>query len=651
MCGLVGWIQNKESDLKGNKILLEKMSLPLKHRGPDAYGDFIDKNCSMAHYRLSIIDLSNNGIQPMSDNTGSIRIVYNGEVYNFKDIKETFNLEDDDNVFKSKTDTEVILYLYKKLGTDFVKHLNGMFSLAIWDTSKNVLILARDPYGIKPLFYMKINSRLYFASEIKALLQVPEYKPSCSLEGLYHYLSFNYVPGRLTAFEGIEEFPSGYIAEINAESLKINFTRYFDINYNINKNLSEKESIEQTLFYLRKSIKRQLISDVPVGVMLSGGLDSSTLTALMSEVRGNSDFHTFSIGFDDKSFDESEYARIVASHVGTTHHKIFVTPEKVRELLKRYICYIDEPYGDGSAIPTYLLAQTAKEYVTVLLSGEGGDEFFSGYDTHLAYKIRNIYNSSVPGLIRKKLIPYCVNLLPVSHRKLSFEFKAKRFIRGAGLNTPYSHFFWRVVLDYDFKKEILKNFERYETFSMSQDFFEEKYVFCNAEDDLNRLLYLDYSFHLPDDLMIKNDRMTMAHSLEARVPFTDNELVQFLATVPVKYKLKGFKKKNLLRQSMKNYLPKKVRNKKKVGLEMPYSRWLTVQFRDIAEAYFSKKMIDSVNFFNYDIIKKMWDEHLAMKFDHGRFFWGLLNYMIWHESYIKNKDYLSYLQDVRKPRG
>lgn len=648
MCGFLGVLRLNDDSRSFNNELLAELSQPLRHRGPDSFGVHWEGPCGLAHHRLSVIDCSSAGNQPMSNETEKIWIAHNGEIYNFQDLKKDFAL-DRNHRFRSRTDTEVILHLYEEIGPDFVKHLNGMYATALWDGRREQLYLARDPYGIKPLFYLQTKDAFWFSSEIKALLEVPGYQRKPSLEALYHYLSFNYISGSLTAFENIHELPPGHMLTLNPAGKEPRIERFFDLKYEINPAITKKEAAHLSLEYLEKAVRRQLISDVPVGVMLSGGVDSSALTALMAKVRGDSNFHTFSIAFEDSSFDESKYSGIVAEHVGTTHHQILVTPEKVENLLPKYLAYIDEPYADGSAIPTYLLSECAKDYVTVLLSGEGGDEFFAGYDTHLAYKMRRLYRK-IPPVVRKGIIQKIVNLLPVSHKKLSFDFKAKRFAAGAELDTARSHLAWRVVLDEDAKRKILRDYNLYEDFHPSAEFFSRAFNRCAAADELNRLLYIDFSYHLADDLMIKNDRMTMAHSLEARVPFTDNELVRFLATVPVNYKLPGTKKKYLLRAAMKDYLPKEITAKKKVGLEMPYSSWFRNELREMAEDLFSRSNINATGFFDADKIAALWKEHQTMKVDHGRFFWGLLNYLLWYEIYFTKKNYRSYLTPPRKPR-
>ena len=427
------------------------------------------------------------------------------------------------------------------------------------------------------------------------------------------------MPGSLTAFEGIRELRPGHRLELRSGELEPTVTRFFDLDYSIDSVMTEAEAIRRSRELLEEAVRRQLVADVPVGVMLSGGMDSSALARLMADVRGGADFHTFSIGFQDPSFDESAYARMVASALGTEHHEVLVTPDAVRQLLPVYLAYIDEPYADGSAIPTFLLSATAKDFVTVLLSGEGGDEIFAGYDTYSAAKVRRWYRRA-PAWLRGAART-CAERLPVSHRKLSLDFKAKRFVRGAELDVPRSHFSWRVVMSDDTKAMMLTDAARGGGYPASDRLFVATYDHCSAEDELNRLLYVDYSFHLPDDLMIKNDRMTMAHSLEARVPFTDLDLVQFLSTVPVEYKLKGLRKKHLLRSAMKGRLPEAVLRKKKVGLEMPYSRWMRRELREFAGDVLLSPTVKATGLFDPSEIQRLWSEHSG---DGGRSWPALL---------------------------
>lgn len=649
MCGIAGVVKFDRNIDDRIKQCLNEMSQSLAHRGPDDSDTKIIGPCGLTHRRLSVIDLSPAGRQPMHNKDDTVWIVCNGEIYNFRELRQEYELDKKGYKFRSRTDTEVLLYLYDEFGIDCLELLNGMYSFAIWDAKTNTLHLARDGYGIKPLFYTQQNGAIWFSSEIKTLLSIPGYRLKPSIEALYHFLSLGFIPDKHTAFEGIYELRPGHRLSyaLGDECPKVR--RFFDIDYKIDSEMTEIEAIERSLELLENAVKRQLISDVPVGIMLSGGIDSSALTVMMAKIRGDSQFHTFSLGFDDKSFDESSYAKTVSEHVGTIHHEILVTPESVKDLLLTYISHIDEPYADGSAIPTFLLAKKAKDHVTVLLSGEGGDEAFSGYDTHLAYKFHKAFRM-IPGWMVDKMVRPVVDRLPVSDKKLSFEFRAKRFIRSYQLDVPTSHYFWRHILSEGVKREILTNQDIMDGFPPSQSYFSETYERCSAEDELNRLLYIDYSFHLPDDLMVKNDRMTMAHSLEARVPFTDNILFEFLSRVPVDLKLKGFRKKHLLRSALKGYLPSKILNKKKVGLEIPYPRWLREDFVDIVEDKLSEKKLRETGLFNPHAVRKLWQQHLEKKYDHGRFIWCMLNYMIWFELYIWTDDFKNYIQPPREPR-
>jgi len=648
MCGFAGFLKLDAAAPEPPPGALQDMSALLRHRGPDAAGQEQFGPCALAHRRLSIIDLTDAGRQPMASEDGTRWLAYNGEVYNFRELRRQFDLDGRGHRFRSRTDTEVILHLFEERGIDCLRELDGMYALALWDGRARTLHLARDPFGIKPLFYVVHAGTLWFASEIKALLAVPGYEPQPSLEALHHFLGFDYVPGPITAFAGIHELRPGWRLEAAPDRREPRQEPFYELTYAVDPAMTEGEAVAGARAALRAAVERQLIADVPVGVMLSGGLDSSALTAMMAEVRGDAAFHTFSLAFAEPSFDESAYARMVAEHLGTRHHVIGVEPGRVAELIPRYLCHIDEPYADGSAIPTFLLAETAREHVTVLLSGEGGDEVFSGYETHAAWRARRWFRR-VPRPLRRA-IRWGVDRLPVSQRKLSFEFKAKRFVRGAEMDLPTAHYFWRMVLAEDAKRCLLEDPERFAGFPPSAALFVEAYDRCAAEDELNRLLFVDASFHLPDDLMIKNDRMTMAHSIEARVPFTDRRLVDFLARVPPRWKLRGLRPKHLLREAMRGRLPDRVLDKKKVGLEMPYSLWFRGAWRDLGEALLLAPGADAGGLLNPRGIRRLWDEHQCAAADHGRALWGITNYLVWHRLYIERRDWRAHLAAPRPPR-
>jgi asparagine synthase (glutamine-hydrolysing) len=647
MCGIAGilrWRGHGGNDAE----IVSRMTDALAHRGPDDKGVVTIGPCTLGNRRLSVIDTSMAGHQPMG--WSDCWITYNGEVYNFGDLRHRHEL-DRETPFVSKCDTEVILRGYAKLGSRVVNELNGMFGLAIWNDRTKSLLLARDPFGTKPLFYYQDADALCFASEIKAILAYPSIVRRVNLSAVHDYLSLNYIPGEQTAFEGIHELRPGHtlLASLSPESLRVQ--RYFNWDYPADSIESVGEATASLRFRLEEAVTRHLISDVPVGIMLSGGLDSSSLAATVRKIRNDGDFHTFSIGFDEPTFDESSYAAMVSKQLGTRHHQVRVTAEQVRDLCQTAITYVDEPYADGSAIPTLMLAAHAKTEVTVLLSGEGGDELFAGYDTHAAWRVRDLYRRAVPGVIRRRVIRPWVNSLPVSYGKLSFEFKAKRFVAGAELDVADAHFFWRHVLADDAKREMMRSNAEIDNIRPSTlRHFRTAFAASSARDELNRLLFVDTQFHLPDDLMVKNDRMTMAHSIEARVPFTDLELFRYVAGLPVTMKLAGLTKKYLLREALRPYLPPAILHKKKVGLEMPYSHWFRTCWREFVGDILSRDRVAGIGFLNVDIVSRYLSEHWNGRADHGRILWGLLNLISWHDLYITSRRYSEYQGAVRGPR-
>jgi asparagine synthase (glutamine-hydrolysing) len=642
MCGIAGIVNLSRTAGPPDRALVNRMTDVLTHRGPDDRGVWLDDRVALGHRRLSIIDLSAHGRQPMRNEDGSVQITYNGEVYNFADLKHRFKLAER-HTFQSRTDTEVLVHLYEELGMDMLSELNGMFAFALWDARRRELYLARDPYGIKPLFYTRQGDRLLFASEIKGLLEDPDVPRRVNLQALHDFLTYDYIPGAQTAFEGILEVPPGHVLKVDGEG-EISIQRYRELSYLVDDSIDEEQAARQALELMDRAVERQLVADVPVGVMLSGGLDSSALVALMSR-HTSEPVHTYSVGFDDPSFNELPYARIVADTFKTIQREIVVTPQLVRDLLPKYLSYIDEPYADGSAIPTYYVCQLAKDEVVVVLSGEGGDEAFAGYDTHAAYQVSR-WARRVPRWIRQGLIAPVVNLLPTSDKKLSLEFKLKRFLGGLDLNPAQAHVWWRIVLTEAQKRElyspqVLEQLRPEPPERHALDVYNRS----NARHVLNRLLHIDSAVFLPDDLMIKNDRMSMAHSLEARVPFTDTELTDYMSRVPPRLKLKGLRKKHTMRQALTGVLPAAILNKKKVGLEMPYSRWLRNELKDLLLDYCEPSRIADTGLFRPAGITALVDQHLSGRFDHGRALWGLLNYLMWLELYIPNPS------DVARPQS
>jgi asparagine synthase (glutamine-hydrolysing) len=632
MCGIAGYLHLGPDAAPADPATVGRMTDALAHRGPDSRGTWCDRRVALGHRRLSIIDLSPNGTQPMGNEDGTVQIVYNGELYNFRELKRRFALVERGHAFRSQTDTEVLIHLYEEMGMDMLGELNGMFAFAIWDGRRQELHLARDRYGIKPLFYARLGDRFLFASEIKSLLEFPGVKRRVNLQALHDFLTFGYVPGEQTAFDGIHELPAAHRLSISAAGGE-RIERYWDLRFEVDDAIDEAAAVRRAGELMDEAVRRQLVADVPVGVLLSGGMDSSTVVALMAR-HTDGPIHTYSVGFDDPTFNELPAARVVARQFGTAHREVCVTPELVRDLLPRYVRCIDEPYADGSAIPTYCVCQIAKEEVGVVLSGEGGDEAFAGYETYMAYKASRWFRR-VPRWVRNGLLAPAVNCLPVSHAKLSLEFKLKRFLGGQDLPPAQAHLWWRIVLTEARKRalyapEVLERI----TPAPAERHFLEVFNRTAAKDVLNKLMHIDSSVFLPDDLMIKNDRMSMAHSLEARVPMTDHDLTEFMARVPPRLKLRRFRKKHIMRRAMEGVLPPAILNKKKVGLEMPYSRWLKHELRDLLTSYCGPRRVEETGLFRPEAVTALIDEHVGQVHDHGRALWSLLNFMIWHEHYI-----------------
>ncbi len=482
MCGIAGKL-NLQSDEPVTFDTIVKMCRALRHRGPDDEGVYLDGNFGMGMRRLSIIDLST-GQQPIHNEDGSIWTVFNGEIYNYMELRVL--LQGKGHVFETCTDTEVIVHLYEEYGPEFVKHLTGMFAIAVWDHRRQELILARDRLGIKPLYYFLDMKCLIFGSEIKAILQEGVSR-DIDFQALHDYLSLNYIPGPRSIFKYIRKLPPGYILTWSHGIFTMK--AYWDLKYPekyIKTNRSILSYCEELYELLKSTVKQHLCSDVPLGVFLSGGVDSSSLVALMSEISPQP-VKTFSIGFKEQSYNELEYARVIAKAFNTDHHEFVISPNAV-ELLPQLICNFDEPFADSSAIPAYWVAKLAREHVKVALSGEGGDEVFAGYETYTAYKMAEIYKH-LPSIISAEIIPAVVKRIPVSHHKVSFDYKAKRFVEGALLSPAARHYWWKVIFTEDAKTTLYGREPRGLTEPLT--IYRDIYDHSKAPDPLSRLQNID----------------------------------------------------------------------------------------------------------------------------------------------------------------
>ncbi len=639
MCGISGIVCLNSRLSDSDREAGMRMTSALHHRGPDDKGFLLDERCFFGNTRLSIIDLSAKANLPMSNDSGSIWLAYNGEVTNFKELRDQFHLEEK-YVFKTSSDTEVLLHLYEELGMDCLQHLSGMFAFSLYDRKRKRVFIVRDFYGTRPLFWMTLNEKLYFASEIKSFMEIPEFQPRVNKEAIFHYFSLAYIPGTLTAFQGVNELDGSHLIEIDLENPSEPVpTEYYRIAFKPDYGMTIEDAEEGFYQAILGAVDRNLISDATVGTTLSGGLDSSSILGLSRVLGKGNELHSFSLKINEKSFDESSYQRVMAEYAGTIHHEITVNPEDVKKNIFRQMAYMDEPIGDGSAIPFMLLSAEAGKYVKVLLSGEGGDEISNAYETHMANYVSRKYRKFVPSFIRQANLKMA-GMLPVSFNKLSFEFLAKRFTRGAELPSPEAHLYYRHVLDRPEKLELLHSAEN---FPHTDEFFTELYDSLDYRDELDKLSHIDMKYFFIGDLMQKNDRMFMANSVEARFPFMDRKAVEFFSTIPSKYKIKGLTRRYIEKRAMKRVLPRVIHRRQNYGIELPYSLWFEGSLAQLGHDHFTRERIERTEVLKFEHVDKLWKDHLARKRDNGRTLWSILNFVIWFEMFIYKKNFRDFM--------
>lgn len=629
MCGICGKININNREVVDAR-LIHKMTEVLKHRGPDDEGIYINGNVGIGHRRLSIIDLSKDARQPMSNEDKSIWIVCNGEIYNFQELRKV--LEKKGHIFCSRSDTEVIIHLYEELGTDCVEKLRGMFAFCIWDEKRKRLFLARDRIGQKPLNYAIKNGNIIFASEIKSILQDPEISREVDINALDSYLTYQYVPAPETMFSGINKLPPAH--SLVWENGKIKIERYWNLNFQNKINMAEDEFCQRILDLLTEATKIRLVSDVPLGVFLSGGIDSSAIVGLMSKLSSHP-VKTFSIGFEEETFNELKYARKVAKIFATDHHEYIVKPEALN-ILPKIIWHFNEPFADSSCIPTYYLSKMTRQEVTVALNGDGGDETFAGYERYVANKIANIYNL-IPQSIRKNLVSFITTVLPESTRRKDFIKRFKRFAKANDSSRERRYARWMSIFDDDLKSNLysekLKN--RLKGID-SWNYLLDVYRQSDANNFIDATLFVDIMTYLPGDLLVKIDISSMANSLEARSPFLDHKLMEFAASIPSNLKLKGWTTKYLLKKALTKILPKDILNRRKAGFGVPIGTWFRQELKDYAyDILLSEKSLKR-GYFKKEAIKRILDEHTKGKIDHGARIWSLINFELWHQMFIDN---------------
>ncbi len=625
MCGICGKI-----DLEGTPVeryVIDNMVNTLYHRGPDDSGIMIKGNVGLGHSRLSIIDLSKKGRQPIANENKTVWIVFNGEIYNFPELKRF--LISKGHEFMSDTDTEVIVHLYEEYGMECLNHLRGMFAFAIFDEKKSLLFLARDRLGKKPLYYYFDNKVFIFASEIKAILQDRVIKKNPDLKAIHHYLTYQFVPSPFTAFKNIKKLPPAHF--LTLKNKKIEIKRYWDINYYPKRNESYKVIREKLREGLEEAVKIRMISDVPLGVFLSGGIDSSIVVSLMSRL-SDEPIKTFSVGFEDEEYNELEYARLVAERFNTEHREFIVKPEAL-EVLPKLVWHYNEPFADPSAIPTYYISKVAKDYVKVVLNGDGGDELFAGYDRYLISIIAKKIERFFPLFIVNVLLKVLKNVSHGGSRK-NILWIIKRFIQGFELPSDVRQATWLFSFDNSSKRQLYTEDFYNIVYSDSLELMRGLFESNNAIDYLDRMLYCDLMLYLPDDLLTKVDVASMANSIEVRSPFLDHELVEYVARIPAGLKLKGITLKYLLKEVFKNELPEIIIKRKKMGFSVPLDRWFREELKEfMMDILLSKRAIER-GYFKKRFIEKIIKEHLDFKWNWQYQIYNLLMLELWHREFI-----------------
>jgi len=631
MCGITGWanLDSHTPPFGGARQLLHSMCERMVHRGPDSEGLFVTNGAALGMRRLAIIDLVT-GEQPAFNEDKSIAVVLNGEIYNYREIRA--DLEKRGHTFRSASDTEVLPHLYEEYGDGMMRELNGMFAFALWDSRRRRLLIARDRFGEKPLYWGVFDKTLLFASEPKVLLANPAVHPSLNLEALRQYLSFDYVPAPFSIYEGVNKLPAAH--KLVLEDGRVEVSCYWRLNYNtLTPVPNEKDAARQLQDLIADSVRMRLVSDVPLGVLLSGGVDSSAVAALA--VRASSEpVKTFSISFAESSFDESVYARSVAKFLGTDHHEERLSANLAANLVNEIGAWMDEPFSDPSLVPTYLLSRFTRKHVTVALGGDGGDELFAGYPMYVGHRWAEIYKR-FPQLVRNGVIEPLVRLLPVKTKNLSLDYKALKFVTGAKYDTVARHHVWFGSFTPEEQEQLLTRDALAETdgdiYRHAREMMEE----CAEPDLLKRMQNLDTRLYLAEDILTKVDRASMAVSLEVRAPFLDPRVAEFAASLPSNYKLRGHKTKYILKKAVDELLPRFVTRRSKKGFGVPVAEWLKFKLRPLARDLLSPERVRRAGVFNPDYVARLQDEHERGIANHRKLLWTLLMFELWHESFIE----------------
>ncbi|HBE81581.1 MAG TPA: asparagine synthase (glutamine-hydrolyzing) [Pyrinomonadaceae bacterium] len=626
MCGIVGIVNN--GDRKASREVLERMNRAILHRGPDDDGFYVNKNVGLAMRRLSIIDLAS-GKQPIRNADNTKWIVFNGEIYNYQELRK--DLEKRGHRFYTNSDTEAIVHLYDEYGVDCLQHLRGMFAMAIWDETEQDLFLARDRVGKKPLLYsLQQNGDLIFGSEFNAVLQHPDISREVDNEAIDSYLSYLCVPAPMTAFKAIRKLEPGHW--MKWKSGQIAMERYWLPDFSKKIKITEEEAIDETTRILRESTKLRMISEVPLGAFLSGGVDSSTVVALMAQ-ESSGPVKTFSIGFEEQDFSELKYAKRVAEHVGAEYNEFIVRPNAL-EILPTLVEHYGEPYADSSAIPTYYVAKETRKHVTVALNGDGGDESFAGYERYAAMKAASTFQK-IPAVVRMMFVENPLRIMPAlgpGNRPIE---RWINFLRASALSKEERYFKWVSTFDHNAKATMYTDEFRAsllgkQAFSTIGKWFSSE----NGIGSLDSLLRIDQLTYLPNDLLTKVDIASMANSLEARSPFLDHKLIEFAASIPESIKMNRFETKSLLKKVAVRLVPKDVVYRKKMGFGVPIGKWFRSEMKNlVCDALLSSRSMRR-GLVRPDVVTQYVKEHIDGKADHSFRIWTLLMLELWFQRFI-----------------
>jgi len=627
MCGIVGAIHLREQPIEAR--LIEQMANVLTHRGPDDAGVFVDGQVGLGHRRLKIIDLSSAGHQPMSNKDETIWITFNGEIYNFLELRN--ELERSGKSFASRSDTEVVVQAYEEWGQQCVERFNGMFAFGLWDSRRKKLVLMRDRLGVKPLFYYLDEEKLLFASEIKAILQYPQVNSELDHSAIYDYISLNYVPSPKTPFTHIRSLLPGHLLTVQDGRIKVE--KYWDLHFDqADQTRTEAEYIEAMIDLIQDSVSHRLVSDVPLGAFLSGGIDSSAIVYFMKQ-SGHAPLKTFNVRFKESSYDEGPYARVAARYVGTAHHEITCTAEDFRNLLETIAWHADNLTADLSMVPMYLVAKLAREKVTVVLSGDGGDELFGGYLTYQADLLARYYRQ-LPRWLRQVARPIAA-ALPSSSRKESFDYKLRKFIEGADFPPDKAHYTWRTIFSDHEKLQVLSpDFLETVQDQDSADCYRKQFADAKASSEMDKIFYSDFKVFLADSILAKVDSMTMANSLEAREPLLDYRLVELSARIPASMKIKGLDTKHIFKKAMAPHLPRSIVSRRKEGFHTPMAHWFRSELRPFVNEVLCGENLRPMGMFNLPYIEEMKRQHFDGVRNHAYKLWGLMNLVAWHKQVL-----------------